>query len=72
MLPGPPPFAESGDQEDEADVRSRSLLAALLLRRGAVDEASQLLARIRATATDHIRAYAEALAEEYDLDSATG
>lgn len=56
---------------DLLDNRSRSLLAALLLRRGAVDEASQLIERIRATATDNIRAYAEALAKEYDLDSAT-
>lgn len=73
--------APGGEAEAEAvlrhgtdllDNRSRSLLAALLLRRGAVDEASQLVERIRATATAYIRAYGEALAKEYGLNSARG
>ena len=73
--------APGGETEAEAvlrhgtdllDNRSRSLLAALLLRRGAVDEASQLIEQIRATGTAYIRAYAEALAKKYDLDSTTG
>lgn len=50
------------------DNRSRSLLAALLLNRGAVEEASQLIARLRATGTEYIRAYVEELAHEYEID----
>ena len=49
-----------------------AILGAFLLRRGAVDEASQLRERIRATGSAYVRAYAEALAKDYDLDSTTG
>ena len=49
------------------DNRCRSLLAALLLDRGAVEEASQLIARLLATGDEYVHAYAEALAAEYDL-----
>lgn len=47
--------------------RSRALLAALLLNRGAVSEATELVRRLRATGDEHVRSYAEHLAEEYDL-----
>jgi hypothetical protein len=47
--------------------RCRSLLAALLLERGTVGEAAELIERLRATGDEYVRAYAEALAEEYDL-----
>ncbi|WP_200213200.1 hypothetical protein [Micromonospora coerulea] len=47
--------------------RSRALLAALLLDRGAVSEASELVRRLRATGDEHVRLYAERLAKEYAL-----
>lgn len=47
--------------------RCRSLLAALLLERGTVGEAAELLERLQATGDEYVRAYAEALADEYDL-----
>ncbi|BCY10231.1 hypothetical protein L3i22_053190 [Actinoplanes sp. L3-i22] len=47
--------------------RSRSVLAALLLNRGAVDEAAELIQRVRATGDEHARVFVEGLATEYEL-----
>jgi hypothetical protein len=52
--------------------RSRSLLAAVLLNRGAVDEASYLLQRIWATGDQRARAFVEGIAKEYEIPLTNG
>ncbi|WP_125802896.1 hypothetical protein [Actinoplanes sp. ATCC 53533] len=52
--------------------RSRSVLAALLLNRGAVDEASDLVQRVWATGEESVRAFVEGLAKEYKLQLTNG
>ncbi|MEV4417868.1 hypothetical protein [Catellatospora sp. NPDC049609] len=49
------------------DDRSRCLLAALLLNEGAVRVATELVERVRATGDELARAYADRLADEYEL-----
>jgi hypothetical protein len=51
--------------------RSRSLLAAMLLDRGAVGEGSDLVQRLRATGDERVRVFAEGLAAEYELHPAS-
>jgi tetratricopeptide (TPR) repeat protein len=47
--------------------RCRCLLAALLLQRGAIDGAAELIRHVRTTGDELVSSYAEQLAEEYEL-----
>ncbi|MFV2017313.1 hypothetical protein [Micromonospora sp. LOL_023] len=47
--------------------RCRCLLAVLLLERGSVGEATELIERLQATGDEYVRVYVEDLIEEYDL-----
>jgi hypothetical protein len=65
MEPGHDNEAEAVPRQGAAllDNQSRCLLAALLLQRGATDEASDLIRQVLATGDEHVRSYVE----EYEL-----